>query len=88
MALQVITTDDLTHFKKEMLSDIKRIFEKHRPQPPKKWYKSDELRKMLSVSASTLQTLRMNGTLKYTRLGGIIYYDFDHVQKIFADNLM
>ena len=87
MALQVITTDDLIHFKNEMLTDIKTIFEKHLPDPYRKWVKTDELKKMLKVSNGTLQNLRINGTLKYSRLGGIIFYDLDHIQKIFADNL-
>ena len=87
MALQVITTDDLLHFKNELLADIKSIFEKYQPEVYKKWIKSEELRNLLKVSSGTLQTLRINGTLKYTKIGGIIYYDYDHIQKIFADNL-
>ena len=86
MALQVITSDDLFHFKNEILADIKSIFESYQTADKKKWVKSDELRKLLKVSPGTLQTLRINGTLKYTKLGGIIYYDYDHIQKIFADN--
>lgn len=88
MALQVITTDDLQNFKEELLQAIQQIFQKHKPEPYKKWLKSDEVRKLLKVSAGTLQTLRINETLKYTKLGGIIYYDYDHIQKIFADNLL
>ena len=87
MALQVITTDDLIHFKNEILSDIKTILETLQPEPKKQWVKSDELRRFLNVSASTLQNLRANGTVIHTRFGGSIYYDFDHVQKKFAENM-
>jgi hypothetical protein len=41
----------------------------------------------VKVSAGTLQTLRINGTLQYTKIGGIIYYDFDHIQKTLLQNL-
>jgi hypothetical protein len=87
MAIQVITTDDLQRFRDELTKDIQQIFEKFAPQQYKKWVKSDELRKLLNVSPGTLQTLRINGTLKYTKLGGILYYDYDHILEIFADNL-
>jgi len=88
MALQVITTDDLQNFKEELLQAIQQIFQKYKPEPANKWLKSDEVRKLLKVSAGTLQTLRINETLKYTKLGGIIYYDYAHIQKIFAENLL
>ena len=87
MALQVITADDLQQFREDLLNDIKKIFQMNTPQPYKKWLKSDELKKLLKVSAGTLQTLRINGTLKYTKLGGILYYDYDHIQQTFTDNL-
>jgi hypothetical protein len=87
MAIQVITSDDLQRFREELLNDIKNIFQKHAPEPYKKWLKSDEVRKLLKVSPGTLQTLRINGTLKFTKLGGILFYDYDHIQKTFTDNL-
>jgi Mn-dependent DtxR family transcriptional regulator len=87
MSLQVITTDDLIHFKNEIISDIKTIFENHRSDPNKKWVKTNELKKILKVSDGTLQNLRIKGTLKYTRLGGIILYDLEHIQKKLDENL-
>jgi hypothetical protein len=50
MAIQVITSDDLQRFREELLNDIKNIFQKHAPEPYKKWLKSDEVRKLLKVS--------------------------------------
>jgi hypothetical protein len=79
--LDLITKEDLKAFKAELLSDIKQILH---PQTgtAKQWLKSVEVRKMLAISPGTLQNLRINGTLKYTKIGGIIYYKVEDLNKI------
>ena len=52
----------------------------------KKWLKSPEVRELLSISTGTLQNLRINGTLPYTKIGGVIYYDYDEILKILEEN--
>ena len=86
MAVSILTGDDLDLFKTELFDELKRLF-KESAQPPKKWLKSDEVKKILNVSPGTLQTLRINGTLQYSKLGGIIYYDYDHIQETLHQNL-
>ena len=86
MAVNILTHEDLQHFKAELFSELKSIL-KNAAEPPKKWLKSEEVKKLLKVSPGTLQTLRINGTLQYTKIGGIIYYDFEHIQKTMEKNL-
>lgn len=86
MSVNILTIEDLHHFKTELISELKSIFKNEGP-PTKKWLKSDEVKKLLKVSPGTLQTLRINGTLQYTKIGGIIYYDFEHIQKTMEKNL-
>ena len=86
MSVNILTTDDFQNFKNELFSELRSIL-KSDAQPIKKWLKSDEVKKILKVSPGTLQTLRINGTLQYTKLGGIIYYDFEHIQKTMEKNL-
>ncbi len=80
MATEIITTDDLREFKIEMLSEIKQLLKEYNGQPSKKWLKSYEVRKILNISPGTLQNLRLNGTLPYTKIGGVIYYDYSDIQ--------
>jgi len=82
MALQLITPDDLKNFKEEILSEVRALFQKYSPAPYKRWLKSNEVRKLLKISSGTLQAFRLKGTLKYSKVGGIIYYDQDHVQEL------
>ena len=52
----------------------------------KKYIKSSELMEMLQISPGTLQNLRVNGTLPYTKVGGIIFYDSDEIQQVMLAN--
>ncbi len=82
MATAIITTDDLQTFKIELLEDIKRLLKESSGHPGKKWLKSYEVQKVLGISAGTLQTLRNNETIEYTKIGGVIYYDYNEIQKM------
>ena len=82
----IITNEDLQRFKPELLSKLKSIFDPD-GQPAKKWIKSDKVKKMLQVSAGRLQTLRLSRKLTYTRLGGTIYYDYEHIKKMMREKL-
>ena len=87
MAVEVITKEDLQQFRFDLLNDLKQIFKSQPATQQKKWLKSDEVKKLLKVSPGTLQTLRINGTLQYTKIGGIIYYDYEHIEKLMTENL-
>lgn len=85
MAATIITTDDLREFKVELLEEIKEILSEDNTQN-KQWLRSSELRKMLKISPGTLQNLRVNGTLPYTKIGGVIYYEYSDILKMIEDN--
>lgn len=84
MSVQIITTDDLREFKIELLEEITKLFENKKENNSKKWIKSNEVRRMLNISPSTLQTLRINGTLPYTKMGGTHYYNLNDIEKILS----
>lgn len=86
MPSEIITTDDLREFKTELFSELKRLFDERHGQPAKKWLKSYEVRKMLGISPGTLQNMRINGTLPFTKMGGILFYDATEIQKILESN--
>src|SRR5690606_8841699 len=86
MPTSIITTDDLREFKMELLDDIKNLLAKQAPGRIKKYLKSSEVMDLLQVSPGTLQNLRINGTLPYTKVGGIIYYDVEEIQNVMEAN--
>ena len=82
MQLEIVTKDDLQTFRLQLLEDIQRLL---RPtETPKKWLRSREVRKLLQISAGTLQNLRINDTLHPVRLPNsrLWYYDADEVARI------
>src|SRR6185312_11897362 len=81
---QLVTLGDLQEFKEDLLFSIKAIIQSNNPLPTKKWLKSYEVKKLLNISTGTLQNLRSNGTLPHTKIGGLIYYDADEINKILA----
>ncbi len=81
-----ITTDDLQEFKTELLEDLKKILSQQTSGNSKRYLKSSEVMDLLEISPGTLQNLRINGTLPYTKIGGIIYYDTLEIQKLMEDN--
>lgn len=85
MAIEVITREDLHEFRALLLNDFKEILEV-KSQQSKQWLKSSEVRKLLNISPGTLQTFRINKTLSYTRIGGIIYYAHQDIEKLMEHN--
>ena len=78
MATEIITKDDLIEFRQLLLKDIKGIFGGTPTEQPK-WLKSYQVKNLLKISPGTLQNLRVNGTLRYTKIGGIIYYKYEDI---------
>lgn len=81
MSVQLITKEDLQLFKSELITEIKTILSSTSPQQ-KKWLKSWEVREMLGISRGTLQTMRDNGTLQATPVGGLMFYDYEDITKL------
>jgi len=86
MNLEVITKEDLKEFKNEMLSEIKQLMQPEQGQS-KQWLKSAEVRKLLKISPGTLQNLRINGTLRFTRIGSLLYYKQEDINKLLEGGL-
>ena len=86
MPTSIITTDDLREFKLELLEEIKSLITKQSSGTLKKYLKSSDVMDLLQVSPGTLQNLRINGTLPYTKVGGIIYYDAVEIQNVMTAN--
>jgi len=86
MGATIITTEDLREFKMELLEDIKELLHNNDGPSAKKWIKSKDVRELLGISPGTLQNLRVNGTLPYTRIGGVLYYEYSEIVEVLERN--
>lgn len=87
-ANQLTTVEDLMNFKMELLSEIRQIFSTHTSQPVKRWLKSFEVKELLHISTGTLHNLRTNGTLPFTKIGGVVFYDMIAVEQVLEKHRM
>ncbi len=85
MAINIVTKEDLTEFRHQLLDDLKNIIHSKTPKQ-KQWLKSSEVRKLLKISPGTLQNLRINGTLSFTKIGSIIYYNYEDIEAVLSSN--
>jgi Helix-turn-helix domain len=91
MATNIITPDDLEQFKWELLADIKEYLDKKEGTTPapkeEEWIKSHQVQRLLGISPGTLQNLRVNGTIPYSKVGGVLFYKKADIQNILEQNM-
>lgn len=85
MQVDLITRDDLYRMKRDILKEIKDILAIQSKEQVQ-WIKSTEVREILKISAGTLQTMRLNGTIPYSKLGGVLYYAKADIEQLLKEN--
>ena len=86
MGETIATLEDLERMKTEIIQALKETTQS-KSTLEKKWLRSKEVREKLSISSSTLQTMRIKGEIPFSKVSGIIYYPADGIQNILIDNL-
>lgn len=87
MTNELLTREDLQQFRMQLLSELKEVLQQSK-QSTKQWLKSSEVRRMLGISHGTLQNLRITRSLPYTKLGGIMFYRHEDIEKILEAGLV
>lgn len=85
MLVDIFTKEDLEEFRRSLIKDIIEIVDT-KIQPTDKWLKSYEVRKLLNISQGTLQSLRDNKKIEYTKIGNIFLYNNKHIIKMLENN--
>lgn len=85
MSIEVITKEDLQAFRLQLINDIKEMF-LLKQNTTKDWLRSSEVRKLLKISPGTLQSFRINGKLKSSKVGGIHFYKYSDLEKLLNEN--
>ena len=86
-SLDLITGEDLEHFKTDLFAELRKLgINSTTEQAGKKWLKSAEVRKLLKISAGTLQNLRINGTIAHSKVGSLLYYNQEDITRLLEGN--
>ncbi|HYF70258.1 MAG TPA: helix-turn-helix domain-containing protein [Ohtaekwangia sp.] len=86
MVANIVTIEDLQEFRRELIEEIRGLLSQRKATSERKWLKSHEVRRMLFISPGTLQNLRVNGSLPFTKIGGVIYYNADDIEQMLQDH--
>jgi len=86
MPAHILTAEDLEEFRKSLLEEIKEMLLQYNKITIDRWVKSNIVMTKLRISPGTLQNFRINETIPYSKLGGIIYYDEEEINEILLKN--
>lgn len=75
---------DLEQFRDTLLNEIREIVSGNAQKEIPRFIKSREARKLLQISAGTLQQLRITGVLTYKKIGGNYYYKYDDIRSMLS----
>ena len=84
--MALITRGDLEQFRVKLLADIKGLLSEVPPANRKTWLKGSEVRKLLGISAGSLQNLRSTGQLKSSKVGGVHFYRYEDIDNMMQPN--
>lgn len=84
-----ITKDDLRQFGLLLVEQFKQITENNRKNEDDslnpEWLKSRVVRKLLDMSAASLQNLRISGKVRCKKVLGSYYYNKSDLMNLFND---
>ena len=85
----IVTKDDLRQFSLQLLDKIKILMQesvvvKNETIQPQ-WIKSKAVRRMLDISAGSVQNLRVTEKIRFKKVLGSYYYNIEDLQKLFND---
>jgi len=86
MAFEILTKEDLEQVKTEIIEEIRSFFVEHKiKEARKKWIKTNDVVRILKVSPGTVQTLRLTGVIPFSKIGSVIFYDINDIEKVLED---
>lgn len=87
MKIVQLSLDEFEAFRSKVTSDLEELKKLLKNKnTDKKWLKSSEVRELLGISHGTLQALRNNDSITYSKIRGILYYKLEDVEKLLEQN--
>lgn len=89
MMSDMITKDDLRQFGLLLINDIRKIVENtetsEKDEIHPEWLKSRVVRKLMDMSAGSLQNLRVTGKVRFKKILGSYYYNKKDLMNLFKE---
>ena len=85
MSVIVLTAEELDHRLQKVVEDITNTIGKN-DNIESRWIRSKQVKELLGISDSKLQTMRVNRSLTYSQTDGTYFYDRDSILRILEQN--
>lgn len=79
-----VTKDDLKQFTQMIINEIRNDRRKEQEFTPD-WLKSNVVKRSLSISSASLQSLRVTGKIRCRKILGSYYYNKTDLTNLFKD---
>lgn len=90
MQISIVTQEDLQELKSSLIDSIESLkevlLENNSKVQEVKLLKSHQVQRMLGISPGTLQNMRVNGTIPFSKVGGVIFYDKQDILNIIEEH--
>lgn len=85
----VVTQEDLRQFSLLLLDKIETLLQESAfiktEEIHPEWVKTKSVRRLLDISAGSVQNLRITGKVRFKKVLGSYYYNKEDLQKLFND---
>jgi len=86
---EIVTKEDLRQFGLLLLDSMRSIIQDNSNEAigllQPEWLKSKAVRKLLDISAGSIQNLRMTQKIRFKKVLGSYYYNKEDLLKLFKD---
>ncbi|RFC54032.1 helix-turn-helix domain-containing protein [Brumimicrobium aurantiacum] len=90
MNISVVTREEMQEIVESIEASFEKIISKYLNDEHQKQeivlLKSHQVQRMLGISPGTLQNMRVNGTLPFSKVGGVIFYDKQDILDLIEEN--
>ena len=85
MSVIVITEEELDHRLQKVVADITNTIGKN-DNIESRWIRSKQVKELLGISDSKLQTMRINRSITYSQIDGTYFYDKESILSLLEQN--
>ncbi|MGQ7856522.1 helix-turn-helix domain-containing protein [Pedobacter sp. WC2501] len=80
---EIVTKEDIKQLKEDIFEELRRNrFSGVKAPFKKEWLKSYEVCGLLSISKGTLSSYRRRGIVRYSKVGGLMYYKYEDIEAL------
>lgn len=85
MSILVITAEDLERQLQKVVDEVKSAVTNNNSSNVR-WIRSKQVKELLGISDSKLQTMRINRSITYSQIDGTYFYDKESILSLLEQN--